>query len=373
MKFKCVVINGKFCSQTTTGVQRYAHEIVTALDKIVESDIEIILAVNKQAKYLPELQNIKIINIGKLGGVLWEQISLPFFLFKRRALCVNLCNMAPILTPHIVTIHDVSYKVNKNFFSKKFSLWYNFVFDLIIGRIKEIFTVSQFSKSEICRTYKKNFENITVTYNGWQHMEKISENDTALEKYGLQKNRFYFAMSSLSPNKNFRWIALAARNNPEYAFAVSGAVNKKVFGDAFDFEIPKNLKFLGYVSDEEAKGLIINCRAFLFPTFYEGFGIPPLEALSLGAKAVVSDASCMREIFGNNVYYIDPYNPDVDMDKLLKTQVESPKNILEKYSWINSAQTIYKIIKSQNLSSQDLCVDFRANFAEDKAESHRNT
>ncbi len=98
-----------------------------------------------------------------------------------------------------------------------------------------------------------------------------------------------------------------------------------------------------------------------------------MEALSLGAKAVVSDASCMREIFGNNVYYIDPYNPDVDMDKLLKTQVESPKNILEKYSWINSAQTIYKIIKSQNLSSQDLCVDFRTNFAEDKAESHRNT
>ena len=347
MKFKCIVINGKFCSQTTTGVQRYAHEIVAAMDKIAEPDIEIILAVNKEAKYLPELQNIKIMNIGKLGGVLWEQISLPFFLFKRNALCVNLCNMAPILTPHIVAIHDVSYKVNKQFFSKKFSLWYNFVFDLIIGRIKEIFTVSQFSKSEICRTYKKDFENITVTYNGWQHMEKISECDTALEKYGLQKNRFFFAMSSLAPNKNFRWIALAARNNPEYAFAVSGAVNKKVFGDVFDFEIPKNLIFLGYVSDKEAKSLMKNCRAFLFPTFYEGFGIPPLEALSLGAKAVVSDASCMREIFGGSVYYIDPNEASVDLDKLLTTHAENPEIMLKKYDWTNSARIIYKIIKSK--------------------------
>lgn len=347
MKYKCAVINGKFCSHTTTGVQRYAREIVTALDKIAETDFEIILAVNKQAKNLPELHNIKIMTIGRLGGVLWEQISLPFYILRRKALCVNLCNMAPILTPHIITIHDVSYKVNKSFFSKKFTIWYNLVFGLIINRIKQIFTVSEFSKKEICCAYKKNFDNIIVTYNGWQHMEKISESDSALEKYGLQKDGFYFAMSSLAPNKNFCWIALAARNNPEYTFAVSGAVNKKVFGSIFDFEIPKNLKFLGYVSDEEAKSLMQSCKAFLFPTFYEGFGIPPLEAISLGAKAIVSDASCMREIFGDSVCYIDPNDPDIDLDELIKTPVENAESVLKKYNWKSSAQIIYKIIRAE--------------------------
>lgn len=347
MKYKCAVINGKFCSQTVTGVQRYARETVSALDEIVTPDMEIILAVNKRAKDLPKLHNIKTTTVGRLSGVLWEQLSLPFFVLKRKALCINLCNMAPVITPHITAIHDVSYKVNKKFFSKKFVLWYNFIFDLIINRITQILTVSEFSKKEICRAYKKNFDNITVTCNGWQHMEKIPENDSALEKYGLQKDKFYFAMSSLAPNKNFRWIALSARNNSEYTFAVSGKVNKKVFGDIFDFEVPDNLKFLGYVSDEEAKSLMRGCKAFLFPTFYEGFGIPPLEALSLGTKAVVSEASCMREIFGNSVYYINPDDPDVDLDRLMETPVENAEKLLKIYDWKNSAQIIYNIIKNK--------------------------
>ena len=345
--YKCVVINGKFFSQTTTGVQRYAREIISELDKITDSDTEIIIAINRRAKKLPKLQNIKIKKIGKFSGVLWEQLSLPLFVLSHGALCVNLCNMAPILTPHITTIHDVSYKVNKKFFSKKFTLWYNFVFSLIINRIKNILTVSEFSKNEICRVYNKQFKNITITYNGWQHMEKIEESGVALEKYGLQKNNYYFTMSSLAPNKNLRWAALAARNNPKEIFAVSGAVNKKVFGDTFDFKVPENLKFLGYVSDKEAKSLMRNCKAFLFPTFYEGFGIPPLEALSLGAKAVVSDASCMREIFGDTVYYLDPKNPDIDLYELLKTPVESPCKVLQKYDWLSSAQLLQKIIKSK--------------------------
>lgn len=347
MKYKCAVINGKFCSQTITGVQRYAREIVTVLDEIAEPDMEIILAVNKRAKNLPKLRNIKTVTVGRLSGVPWEQLSLPFFVLKRKALCINLCNMAPILTPHITAIHDVSYKVNKKFFSKKFVLWYNFIFYLIINKISEILTVSEFSKKEICRAYNKKFENIILTCNGWQHMEKIKESSAALEKYKLQKNNFYFAMSSLAPNKNFRWIAMAAKNNPEHIFAVSGAVNKRVFGDIFDFEAPKNLKFLGYMSDEEVKALMKNCKAFLFPTFYEGFGIPPLEALSQGAKAVVSDASCMREIFGGCVYYIKPDDPDVDLDRLIETPVESAEKLLRKYDWKSSAQIIYNVIKSK--------------------------
>lgn len=345
MKHRYVVINGKFYSQTVTGVQRYAREIVLELDKIANPN-EIVIAINSQAHDLPILKNIKTVNIGRLTGTLWEQLSLPFYIIKNKAICVNFCNMAPILTPHIVTIHDVSYKVNKRFFSKKFSLWYNFVFDLIIKRIKQIITVSKFSKNEICRVYHKKFQNITVTYNGWQHFKRIEYDENALKKYGLREGKYFFAMSSMAPNKNFRWIAEAASHNPKDIFAVSGAVNQKVFGDIFDFKIPENLKFLGYVNDEEAKTLMKSCKAFLFPTFYEGFGIPPLEALSVGAKVIVSDASCMHEIFGDVVYYIDPCNSNIDLDVLLKNNVSDAGKALKKYDWSKSARLVYDTIKN---------------------------
>ncbi len=343
-----IIINGKFLSQEITGVQRYAREILNYLDKIADRDIEIILAADGNAKDIPEFEKIKIKKIGVLSGNLWEQISLPAFVIKHGGICVNLCNMAPILTPHLVAVHDVSYKVNKRFFSYKFVVWYNFVFSLIMQRIKRIITVSEFSKSEIIREYPKiSSGKITVTYNGWQHFEKykIKELDV-LRKYNLVKGNYYFSMSSMAKNKNFKWIAKAAKLDPEEIFAVSGAINEKIFGKTFDFEIPQNLKFLGYVCDSEAAELMRSCKAFIFPTFYEGFGIPPLEALSVGAKVIVSDASCMREIFGDTVYYIDPENPEINIENLLTKPTESADKVLNRYSWKRSAEILYREIKS---------------------------
>ena len=74
-----------------------------------------------------------------------------------------------------------------------------------------------------------------------------------------------------------------------------------------------------------------NCKAFIFPSFFEGFGIPPLEALSVGAKIIVSNSSCLPEIFGNSAYYIDPNKICTDLDELLSKSVESGEMILQKY------------------------------------------
>lgn len=343
-KCSLMVINGKFLSQKVTGVQRYAREIIIELDKLADG-MNIELLTDSHAQDIPKLKNIRIVRAGHFSGNLWEQISLPLYVIKHKAICVSLCNMAPILTPHIVVIHDVSFKVNKHFFSKKFTFWYNFVFTLIIKRIKKIVTVSQFSRSEIHRVFGVEETNIAVTYNGWQHYQRIRIPEGIPEKYGLSYGEYYFAMSSMAPNKNFRWIARAAKNNPGRTFAVSGAINSRVFGDIFDFEIPRNLKFLGYVSDEEAKALCAGARAFLFPSFYEGFGIPPLEALSTGTQAVVADTSCMREIFNGCVHYISPDTPDVDLDEITDTPCAPSGTLLEKYSWEKSAEILLSVIR----------------------------
>lgn len=341
MKF---VINGKFLSQNITGVQRYAREILAELDKIVDDKIDIEIAVPPNCSDIPKYKKIKAVKVGKMKGNIWEQLSLPLYVIKSNAICVNLCNMSPILTPHVVVVHDISFKVNRKFFSPQFLMWYNFVFSITMKKTKVIITDSKFSIQEIVKYYKIPQQNISLIYCSWQHFENIEYDNNTLKKYALKSGEYYFSMSSMAPNKNFKWIAENAHKNPDVTYVVSGSVNKHVFPKIFDFDVPKNMRFLGYVSDEEAKTLMRDCKAFLFPTFYEGFGIPPLEALSTGAKAVVSDASCMREIYGDSVYYVDPYNPDVNLDELLSRPTSGAEKVLNKYSWKKSAERLYQLL-----------------------------
>ncbi len=159
-------------------------------------------------------------------------------------------------------------------------------------------------------------------------------------------------MSSLGKNKNFRWILEVARRNPDKTFAIAGNNDLKKYGDTFAQNESSgtntqltNVHYLGYVSDDEAKLLMKNCRAFIFPSIYEGFGIPPMEALAMGAKVICSNASCLPEIFKNSVYYIDPYDYEVNLEKLLSGTVETPEKVLNLYSWSKTADKLLTVIQ----------------------------
>ena len=104
------------------------------------------------------------------------------------------------------------------------------------------------------------------------------------------------------------------------------------------------MKLLGYVRDEEVKTLMRDCKAFLFPTFYEGFGIPPLEAMSTGCKDIfVSDTEIMHEIFEGKVKYVSPevFNNNIDFSM---QKANSYEDILQKYSWKKSAKLLLNLI-----------------------------
>lgn len=338
-----IYINGKFLTQKITGVQRYAREIIKELDKLVNKDEIIILVPNGVNNDL-NLTNIKVLKTGKLKGNLWEQISLPLYVMKHKGELLNLCNSAPIIHPDIITIHDVKIKARPNDFSENFLKWYNFMFKRIIPKSNMIITVSNFSKSEIMKYYHIDEKKIHVIYNAWQHFERIGYNINALNKYELEKNNYYFAMSSLEPNKNFKWIAEVAKRNQDEIFAIAGSINKKIFDEGLGFECPKNMKLLGYISDKEAKTLMKYTKAFLFPSFYEGFGIPPLEALSAGTKKIiVSDIPVMHELFGENINYIDPYDNMYDLSKYELKEINS-KEILSEYLWNKSAIKLYRLL-----------------------------
>lgn len=337
-----IIVNGRFLTQRVTGVQRFAREILQELDRLCE-DLDIEIAVPRSAVELPNYVNIKVVTIGKRHGTIWEQTSLVNYARKQKGITLNLCNSAPLFGKKIVTIHDVKIKAHPEYFSKKFLVWYSILFRNITKKAQKIITVSEFSKKEIIKYYKVNPDKISVIYNGWQHFEKIGFDEGALEKYGLNKSEFYFSMSSIEPNKNIRWIVNTAQNNSNEIFAVAGGINKSVFVEK-KISLPGNVKILGYITDEEAKTLMRDCKAFLFPSIYEGFGIPPLEALSAGTKSIiVSDTEVMHEIFGMSAIYINNSIYDLHLNDLIG-QKSNIENLLSVYSWGRSGYLLYSVL-----------------------------
>lgn len=335
------IINGRFLTQGITGVQRFAHEIIRELDSIVKPGEYKILAprniIYKELNY----KNIDIEICGNLVGHLWEQLELPFYVRKNKAQLLNLCNTAPIMNPGIVTIHDIQTRVHPEFFSKKFALWYNLMNKFNIKNSKKIITVSEFSKSEIIKYYGVSSEKINVIYNGWQHMDRIERDESILAKLKIKTEEYILGVSSINPNKNFKYILGLAKLHPEYRFVIVGKKNNDIFKDG-TIEESENLIWAGYVSDEELKSLYANAKAFLFPSFYEGFGIPPLEAMACGCKNVfVSNTSCLPEIYKTKVEFFNPYNPkelNLNVSKL-------NKDILSDYFWNEQSIKLNKIMK----------------------------
>lgn len=343
------VIDGLFLTQRITGTQRYAYEIVGELDKLIEKNRLQILVPTWLDK-LPKYHNIEIIKYGNHKGIIWQQIDLIRYLKKNKKQGIFLNNVFPLLYPHgVITIHDVCYKVNPQFYcslrDKLSMLWHRLNYWRAAHSDMKILTVSEFSKSEIIKYYSVSPERISVTYNGWQHMNGTNfANDTFEEYNFLSPGNYYFSMSTLGANKNFRWILHAAKNNQDTVFAIAGGGKLKGAAEAEGFVDLPNIHFLGYVSDEDAKTLMANCKAFLFPTLYEGFGIPPLEAVACGCKQIiVSDTPCMHEIYGDNAVYIDP----IDYKKAnfcFNNDFCNTDELMNKYSWHSSAQNILMLL-----------------------------
>jgi len=340
---KKMVIDGRQLAGMMGGVQRYVSEIMAELDKIVKPGQYEILIPGK-AKINMRYKNIKIISYGKLQGLLWEQICLPFYLWKNRSYGVFPCTIVPLLYPKgIAILHDVMMAKKpelgdsfSNPIAKKLLL---LNFKIAAKCADMVVTVSENSKRDIFELYGR--ENIYVIGNAWQHMKRIKMDDSWMKKYPeIKTGEYYFSLSANRKQKNFKWIYELAKRNPNVIFAMAGT--QEEWQREQEYNTP-NIIHLGYISDSIIKSLMFHCKAFLFPSFYEGFGIPPMEALSVGAKVIVAKTSCLPEIYKESAYYIDPYCYDIDLDKLLSVGVASADEVLNRFSWEDSAYKLYEV------------------------------
>ncbi|MCR5218654.1 glycosyltransferase family 1 protein [Treponema sp.] len=350
-----ILINGNFLNRNLTGIERFAWETCRRLDALLTNKDDFYILIASNAKLFPEFKNIKIIispeSISRFPK--WDMGVFKKACKKLKATGLNFSNTAPRgKYCGFSFIHDI-YAADcpedfTSFKDKLVKLYSSFCYKNIARNARQVFTVSQFSKERIVKRYRINADRVSVIPNGWEHFNCVEEDQDIFKRFPelLQKD-FYFTLGSLSRRKNLAWIARYAAKHPDEHFAVSGkAISGLVPQELEVLKELKNVTLAGYVSDGEVKALMKKCRAFIFPSYYEGFGIPPLEALSTGCQAVVSKAACLPEIYGDSVHYIDPDNSGVNLKEILREPVGDSEAVLKKYTYDNAARLLLDKIRS---------------------------
>jgi len=342
-----LLLNGLLYSQKTTGVHRFARELMLELDNIAPKGL-LTVAVPKGTTDVPAYNNFEVIEVGPHSGLIWEQWDLPMFAKKHSYTTVNLCNSQPLLHPGIICIHDAAYKTHPEYFKTlhgKLSVaWHQLVYWQATKHTKyPILTVSYFSKYSLIDTYGIEPSRVNVVSNGWQHMKGMVADGTVLERFNLKKGNFYLTLGNINYNKNTKWVVDYAKKHPNDTFVLSGV---RVKNSSIDIDNTPNVHYLGFLSDSEIVALYANCKAFIFPSIHEGFGIPPMEALCHGAKVVVANTTCLPEIYQGSAYYIDAYDTDIDLDEVLCREVCDAKLVLDRYGWDISAKKLLNLLTS---------------------------
>lgn len=349
------VINGRFLTQKATGVHRYAFEIC---NKLHEMGVDFYVAtpneINKDYKF-----SFRTVSCGSLNGHLWEQISLPKYLKKEGSpLLISFSGCGPLrYSNQIITIHDVSHERYPQWFSKNYCRYYGFMMPRIGRKAHAVLTVSEFSKLEIVETLGIDPEKIHVIHSNVPFHTKPSSEEILNYKKDDNAEKYILTVSSMDPRKNFIRLVEAFNklDDKSIKLYIIGMKFKAFNTPDLQQLISDNVYLPGYITDEELQEMYKNALFSIYPSLYEGFGLPPLESMTYGCPVIASDIPALYEVSGNAVLYADPYNVDDMAAKmnLLATDEDLRHSLVVKgleqikiYSWEKSAQQVYDLAQS---------------------------
>jgi len=358
-------IDARFYGPKQKGLGRYVQKLVEHLEQIDKRNQYIIfLRKENWDEYQPKNPNFKKVLADYPWYSLAEQILMPF---KIRRAKVDLMHFphfnVPVFydSPFIITIHDL---ILKRFPTRRAStlgpikywlknLAYQIVISSGIKRAKKIIAVSEFTKQDILKYFQVDSEKIQVVYEGSPSIKKLKIKNS---KFKI-KNPYLLYVGNAYPHKNLERLILAFeklnKEKKNLKLVLVGELD--YFYNRIRKTSPNNVIFTDFVSDQELADLYQSASLYIFPSLCEGFGLPPLEAMTHNLPVVSSNFSCLPEILGQAAIYFNPQDINDMINKIKK--VLNNKKLQEKlvlegkkrikiYSWLKMAQEILGVYNS---------------------------
>jgi glycosyltransferase involved in cell wall biosynthesis len=357
------------------GTETYARGLIEAL---AQEDVrnEYTVFINCESRHLDFIHHphFKIVECrlkatNRVARFLWEQFILPGQV--RRAgldLLHSLGYVAPLYLPckSVVTIHDLNYKyVPQSMTVVTRSVQRLFV-EASAHRTDHIIAVSEFVRGQLINYLKFPPEKITTIHEAVERnvFTHAKPGRLLLSSYGLSRP-YIFAFSSLTPHKNIASLIKAFQRINEiipgaYQLVITGHQprgNQSLKEEAIKLGLKDSVIFTGYLERPDINALLSGAAVFAFPSFYEGFGLPVLEAMSCGTPVACSERAALPEIAGDAALYFDPGDVEQMAKVLLKILQDEPgrqflrqraeKN-LERFSWEKTARQTVAVYTSYN-------------------------
>ncbi len=349
------------------GIGRYSYELARELYRVNKNCIR--LVVREEDLHLFEFveKNHLIVAKGIKNSKdrnLYEQFKLPNIIYKKypNAIVHYPDSMAPLFSKNkvIITIHDMAFKSLKGVFPLKTVLWKRMITSLSVRKAKKIIAITEFTKNEILKYYPKLSKKISVIYNGFNDFskEKIIEENVRTNIKSID-TPYILTVSTISPRKNidnlikaFNLLKDSINENLVIA-GDKGWMYTNIYKLVKELDLTERVIFTGKINDDELKILYKNSKIFIYVSFYEGFGLPPLEAMSYKIPCIVSDVTSLPEVVGEGAVKVDPNNIVEISEAIirLKKDFNYRSNILDKvdfevskFSWEKCSYDLIKTI-----------------------------
>jgi len=369
-------IDARFYGPLGKGLGRYTQKLIENLEKLDnQNQYFIFLKKENFADYQPKNPNFQKVLADYRWYTLKEQLRMPQLLNKYKLDLVHFPHFnVPLFyrKKFVVTIHDLillhfptlrSTTLNPLFYWFKF-LAYKFVIRSTIRRSEHIITVSNFTKKDILDNYAVAEDKISVTYEAGEDFcsLKIGQEKNILKKYGIIKPYLLY-VGNAYPHKNLDKLILEfsqfQNENKDYHLVLVGKEDYfyRQLKKFVEERKSKNTIFPGHISDCDLDVVYRKADLYVFPSLYEGFGLPPLEAMAKGVPVLSSDHPCMREILGDSALFVDAKVKDglasgirkIMTDKNLRLElIQKGYQQCRKYSWPAMAKKTWQLYQNEN-------------------------